>query len=121
MAKKETINVKGTEIALYAKEKEDYISLIDIAKYRDSENPSQIISLWLRTYSTIEYLGLWERLIRFIVHICYWLCSFRNGFLLKNLPQMYSIVIRTHRKNISKYQQMGIVRRLRSLYFCRQF
>lgn len=62
MNKKETINVQGTEIALLAKEKEDYISLTDIAKYRDSENPSQIISLWLRTYSTIEYLGLWERL-----------------------------------------------------------
>jgi hypothetical protein len=36
--------------------------MADIAKYCDSENPSQIISLWLRTYSTIEYLGLWERL-----------------------------------------------------------
>ena len=33
-----------------------------MAKYRDSKNPSQIISLWLRTYSTIEYLGLWEML-----------------------------------------------------------
>ncbi|HBU11975.1 MAG TPA: hypothetical protein DEB31_04390 [Clostridiales bacterium] len=31
-------------------------------QYRDVDNPSQIISLWLRTYSTIEYLGLWETL-----------------------------------------------------------
>jgi hypothetical protein len=54
------INVKGTEITFFNKEKEDYISLTDMAKYRDSENPSQIISLWLRTYNTIEYLGLWE-------------------------------------------------------------
>jgi hypothetical protein len=60
MAKKETINVKGTEIVLFTKENEEYISLTDMAKYRDNENPSQIISLWLRTYSTIEYLGLWE-------------------------------------------------------------
>jgi hypothetical protein len=60
MSKKETITVKGAEITLLAKEKEDYISLTDMAKYRDSENSSQIISLWLRTYSTIEYLGLWE-------------------------------------------------------------
>jgi hypothetical protein len=56
------INVKGTEITFFNKEKEDYISLTDMAKYRDDENPSQIISLWLRTYSTIEYLGLWETL-----------------------------------------------------------
>jgi hypothetical protein len=62
MSKKETINVQGTQIALFSKEKEDYISLTDIAKYRDNDNPSQIISLWLRTYSTIEYLGLWEKL-----------------------------------------------------------
>jgi hypothetical protein len=62
MAKKETIKVKGTEIVLFTKENEEYISLTDMAKYRDSKNPSQIISLWLRTYSTIEYLGLWEML-----------------------------------------------------------
>lgn len=41
---------------------EDYISITDIAKIRDAENPAQIISLWLRTYSAIEYLGLWELL-----------------------------------------------------------
>ncbi|MDR3110904.1 MAG: KilA-N domain-containing protein [Planctomycetaceae bacterium] len=54
--------MKGTEVVLILKGKDDYISLTDIAKYRDSDNPSQIISLWLRTYSTIEYLGLWETL-----------------------------------------------------------
>lgn len=56
------INVKDTEIVIFKKEQEDYISLTDIAKIRDKENPSQIISLWLRTYNTIEYLGLWEML-----------------------------------------------------------
>jgi hypothetical protein len=56
------ITVKGTEIVFYKREQEDYISLTDIAKVRDRENPSQIISLWLRTYNTIEYLGLWEML-----------------------------------------------------------
>jgi len=56
------ITIKGAEIVFYKKEQEDYISLTDIAKVRDKENPSQIISLWLRTYNTIEYLGLWEML-----------------------------------------------------------
>ncbi len=56
------ITVKNTEIVFYKKDQEDYISLTDIAKIRDTENPSQIISLWLRTYSTIEYIGLWEML-----------------------------------------------------------
>ncbi len=62
MQKQKTINVQGTEIVLFAREAEDYISLTDIAKYRDTDNPSQVISLWLRTYTTIEYLGLWETL-----------------------------------------------------------
>ena len=62
MNKKETISVQGTEIVLFKKEQEDYISLTDIAKVRDMEESSQVISLWLRTYSTIEYLGLWEML-----------------------------------------------------------
>lgn len=56
------ITVNNTEIVFYKKDHEDYISLTDIAKIRDSENPAQITSLWLRTYSTIEYIGLWERL-----------------------------------------------------------
>ena len=56
------INVKDTEIVVFKKEQENYISLTDIAKVRDAENPSQIISLWLRTYNTIEYIGLWEML-----------------------------------------------------------
>jgi hypothetical protein len=62
MTGKEIIYVKGTEIVLFKREQEDYISLTDIAKVRDAENPSQIISLWMRTYSTIEYIGLWEML-----------------------------------------------------------
>ncbi|MDR0545136.1 MAG: KilA-N domain-containing protein [Odoribacteraceae bacterium] len=62
MNKRESINVQGTNIVLFSNKKEDYISLTDMARHRDRENPAQIISLWLRTYSTIEYLGLWERL-----------------------------------------------------------
>jgi len=62
MHRKEKVNIKGVEIVFYKKDQEDFISLTDIAKVRDVDNPSQIISLWLRTYSTIEYLGLWEML-----------------------------------------------------------
>lgn len=58
----EKIIVKNAEIVFFKKETTDYISLTDIAKVRDMEDPAQIISLWLRTYNTIEYLGLWEML-----------------------------------------------------------
>lgn len=62
MAKNEKIHIKGTEVLYYKEGSDDYISITDIAKVRDNVNPAQIISLWLRTYSTIEYLGLWESL-----------------------------------------------------------
>lgn len=62
MYRKGRVIIKGVEIVFYKKDQEDFISLTDIAKIRDIVNPSQIISLWLRTYSTIEYLGLWEML-----------------------------------------------------------
>ena len=62
MHKIERVIVKGTEVSVMSNNQDDFISLTDMAKYRDNKNPSQIISLWLRTYSTIEYLGLWETL-----------------------------------------------------------
>ncbi|GHU64296.1 hypothetical protein FACS1894123_08720 [Bacteroidia bacterium] len=55
------ITVKGTEIVLINKEKEDYISLTDIAKVRDSRS-EVVIQNWMRTRMTIELLGLWETL-----------------------------------------------------------
>jgi hypothetical protein len=58
-----TINAKGAEIAIISDGQEnDYISLTDIAKYRNEEFPADIVKNWLRSRSTIEFLGLWEEL-----------------------------------------------------------
>ena len=43
-------------------QKDDYISLTDIAKYRNPDDPAGVISNWLRNRNTIEYLGLWEEM-----------------------------------------------------------
>lgn len=40
---------------------DDYISLTDIAKKFESDNPSYLIQSWLRSRNTIEFLGEWER------------------------------------------------------------
>ena len=40
----------------------DYISLTDIARYRNAKEPSAVINNWMRSRSTIEFLGLWEKL-----------------------------------------------------------
>src|SRR6266568_2247446 len=60
--KNKTINVKGSEIAVYHKERDDYISLTDIARHRDAERTDYIIQNWLRNRNTIEFLGIWEQL-----------------------------------------------------------
>ncbi len=62
MAKSKTINVKGTEITLLSKGANDYISLTDIAKSRNSAEPFSIINNWMHTRSTIDFIGLWEKL-----------------------------------------------------------
>ena len=56
------ITVQNIEIAFFDKEIGDYISLTDIAKYRNSVEPFSIINNWMRSRSTIEFLGLWEKL-----------------------------------------------------------
>ena len=60
--KNKTINVKGLAVTVSRKEHADYISLTDIAKYRNSSEPFAIINNWMRSRSTIELLGLWEQL-----------------------------------------------------------
>ena len=57
-----TINVHGTAVAIVAQHGADYISLTDIAKYRNPKDAFAIINNWMRSRSTIEFLGLWEEL-----------------------------------------------------------
>lgn len=63
MGKKEIIEVKGFEIQVYTEDyKNDYISLTDIARYKNNEEPNMVIANWMRNYNTVEYLGIWEQL-----------------------------------------------------------
>jgi len=62
MGKNININVKGHEIKVSHKEQDDYISLTDIARYQNPDEPIDVIKNWLRNRSTIEFIGLWERL-----------------------------------------------------------
>ena len=40
----------------------DFISLTDIARYKNPEDPRFILYSWLRNKNTIAFLGLWEEL-----------------------------------------------------------
>ncbi|MFH1191238.1 MAG: KilA-N domain-containing protein [Candidatus Omnitrophota bacterium] len=58
----EILYVQGRDISIISREQQNYISLTDIAKYRNSDAPADIVKNWLRSRSTIEFLGLWEKL-----------------------------------------------------------
>jgi hypothetical protein len=60
---KATIIANGTEISIVSTGIDhDYISLTDIAKYKNKDAPADIVKNWLRSRSNIEFLGLWEQL-----------------------------------------------------------
>ncbi len=60
--KKESITIQGTEIVLLTHKKEDYVSLTDMAKYKNAEATGLVISHWLSTRYTIEFMGIWEKI-----------------------------------------------------------
>lgn len=62
MAKNKTLIVKGNEISVFQREESEYISLTDIARYKDVEHTDDIIKNWLRNRNTIELLGFWEEM-----------------------------------------------------------
>ena len=59
---KTTIEVKGSPVTVLSQKEEDYISLTDIARYKNAEHTDDLVRNWLRNRNTIEFLGVWERL-----------------------------------------------------------
>ena len=62
MSKSKIIQIDKFAISFYTKEKDDYISLTDMARYRDAERTNYIIQNWMRIRNAIEFCGLWEQL-----------------------------------------------------------
>ena len=60
MTKNEVV-VKGINVSYKNIDKEKFISLTDIAKMKNPIAPADVVKNWFRTYSAIEYMGLWER------------------------------------------------------------
>lgn len=60
--KNKSINVQGISIVISAKNENDYISLTDIARYKNNDDPRFVIQNWMKTKFTVEFLGIWETL-----------------------------------------------------------
>ena len=62
MKKNKTIKIEEMEIAIFSQNSEDYISLTDMARFKNAETTGLVISHWLSTRYTVEFMGLWEQL-----------------------------------------------------------
>lgn len=61
--KNQKINIQGKDITVTtSKTGDDYISLTDIARFKDSERTDYIIQNWMRSKDTLYFLGIWEKI-----------------------------------------------------------
>lgn len=56
------IEVQGASVAVISRDHQDFICLTDIAKFKNPEHSDDVVRNWLRSRSTVEFLGVWERL-----------------------------------------------------------
>lgn len=56
------INVNDNKIKVIRIGSKEYISLTDLARYANPEEPKVPIQTWMRNKDVIAYLGLWEKL-----------------------------------------------------------
>lgn len=60
---KDVIHAKDIDISIYTNDfQNEYISLTDIARYKNDDDPRFVIQNWMRNRNTIEFLGVWEQL-----------------------------------------------------------
>lgn len=57
-----TMNVNENEIKVMRVENEDYISLTDLARFKNSYNPGDVIIKWMSNKSSFDFYCLWEEL-----------------------------------------------------------
>jgi hypothetical protein len=63
MTKSKTIQVQNISVSVITQKGNDFICLTDMAKAKDGEaRAADIIKNWIRTRTTLEFLGTWEEM-----------------------------------------------------------
>jgi len=62
MTKNKTITVQNRAITITSIREEDFICLTDMAKAEGEARAADIIKNWIRTRTTLEFLGTWEEI-----------------------------------------------------------
>ena len=87
---KTEIIVKERKIGVLRIDNKEYISLTDLARYADNEEPRLPIRDWMRSKEVISYLGLWESIHN---------DNFKGANLLRLKMKLEVIHLRCHLKN----------------------
>ena len=56
------ITVKNIEINVTGIGDDDFVSLTDIARFKNEEDPNAVIANWLRRVDSLQFLTIWEKL-----------------------------------------------------------
>jgi len=57
---KKDLIVRNINVNFFSQEEKDFISLTDIARYKNSDDPRFVVQNWMKTRFTVEFLGIWE-------------------------------------------------------------
>jgi hypothetical protein len=60
MSRTTKIEVMSRDVTIRTVDREDFICITDIAKYKNSDDPRFVIQNWMKTRATVEFLGIWE-------------------------------------------------------------
>jgi hypothetical protein len=61
-ATRTSIEVQGGTVTVLSQNQQEISCLTNIAKFKNPDHPDDAIRNWLRTRSTVEFLGVWKRL-----------------------------------------------------------
>ena len=56
------ITIKNIDIDITGIGDDDFISLTDIARFKNEEDPNEVIANWLRRVDSLQFLTIWEKL-----------------------------------------------------------
>jgi len=56
------MNVRNNLISVIRRNNIDYISLTDLARYKNKDNPGDVIIKWMSNKSSFDFYCLWEEL-----------------------------------------------------------
>jgi len=62
MKKNSSIVIKNSSVSTTKEDDELFISLTDMARNKNPEEPKDVVKNWMRSRTTIEFLGIWEQL-----------------------------------------------------------